>query len=362
MPVTPEALALQAELDAQLAAVSTAQEAVLIAAWAAAWTEVAGDLQDALLDLLVDAATATGRVSRAAMLRSVRLRAVLADITGRLGTLTAEAGVTITADLAAVVTDAAEAQRAIARAQLPDEDLPEDLADLLDGEVSGRTRRVLERIVERTTEDITSRLRPVSAETAAAIRAELVRAVSVGENPRRTAARMVERTERRFNGGLNRALVIARTEVVDAHRAAAEAEQAAEADVLAGWTWLCHLDTRTCISCLVRHGELHPLDEQGPNDHPQGRCVRMPKTKTWAELGIDLDEPEDSVPDARAWFDALTEAEQRSILGPTRYRLYVAGEIAWEDLSQRRENAGWRESWQVTPVRDLVASARRAAS
>lgn len=363
MPVTPEALALQAELDAQASGVVDAQSAVLIAAWAAAWAEVSGDLQDAVLDLLV-AAAETGRVTRAAMLRSVRLRAVLVDINAQLRTLTTEAGVTITSDLDQVVADAADAQLAIARAQLPedDDDLPEDVADVFDGGVSPRTQRVLAGIVQRTAEDITSRLRPVDAETAAAVRAELVRGIAVGENPRKTAARMVERTEQRFNGGLNRALNIARTEMIDAHRAAAEAEQAADADVLAGWTWLCHLDTRTCPSCLVRHGELHELDEPGPQDHPQGRCARMPKTKSWADLGIDLDEPEDVVPDARAWFDALTEAEQRTILGPTRYRLLIAGDIDWADLSKRRDNAGWRPSWQVTPVRELAGTRTRAAS
>lgn len=362
MPVTPEALALQAELDAQVGAVVDAQSAVLIAAWAAAWTEVSGDLQDALLDLLV-AAAETGRVTRAAMLRSVRLRAVLADINTQLRTLTTTAGVTITSDLEQVVADAADAQLAIARAQLPEDedDLPDDVADLFDGGVTTRTQRVLDGIVRRTTQDITSRLRPVDAETAAAVRAELVRGIAVGENPRRTAARMVERTEKRFNGGLNRALNIARTEMIDAHRAAAEAEQAAESDVLAGWTWLCHLDTRTCPSCLVRHGELHELDEPGPHDHPQGRCARMPKTKSWADLGIQIDEPAEQVPDARAWFDALTEAEQRSILGPTRYRLLKTGAITWADLSQRRENAGWRPSYQVTPVRDLTRAPQRAA-
>ena len=367
MAVTPEALALQAELDAQVAAISDAQVAALIAAWAAAWTEVASDLQDALLDLLVDAAAAGGKVTKAAMLRSVRLRDVLADINTRLTELTEDAGVTITSDLDQVVTDAAQAQLAIARAQLPDDDqlddgLPDDLADLFDGGISTRTQRALDRIVKRTTEDITSRLRPVDTETAAAVRAELVRGIAVGENPRRTAARMVERTEQRFNGGLNRALVIARTELIDAHRAAAETEQGADTDVLAGWVWLAKLDTRTCPSCLVRHGELHDLDERGPDDHPQGRCARMPKTKSWRDLGIDLDEPEDVVPDARVWFDALSEDEQRTILGPTRFRLLAAGQITWEELSQQRSNPGWRESWQVAPVASLTRRTARAAS
>jgi hypothetical protein len=349
--VTAEALRLQAELDAQVQNVTDAHTRALVAAWVAAWAEVSGDLQQTLEELLTGSANNAGRLTRLTMLRSVRLRGMLQIIARHLSDLADEARITITSDLRKVVADAVTAQRQILAAQLPD-----GAVDLLaDRQV---TDRALAAIVRRTTEQITSDLQPLSRTAYAAVRRELIRGVAVGSGPRQTAARMVQRAEGGFNGGLTRALVISRTEMLDAHRVAAAEEQALHADVLAGWIWLCHLSPRTCPSCLVKHGTFHELDEPGPQDHPQGRCARMPKVKGWAELGFDVDEPDDHVPDAREFFDGLTRDQQVAMLGRRRYDLLMSGAIEWDDLTTRRTTSGWRDSWVVTPVRDLVAQTR----
>jgi hypothetical protein len=357
MAITADTLLVQAQLDAQVQAITDQQTRTLTAAWVLAWAEVSGDLRDTLTELL--AATTKDRVTRAYMLRSVRLRAILTQIGDRLETLAAGAGVTITSDLARVVQDAVLAQREILTTQLPGLVDPRDLL------INVRPRdRAFDVIVQRTTEDITSRLRPLAPAAHAAVRRELIRGVAVGSNPRATAARMVERTGGEFDGGLTRALVISRTETLDAHRAAAKAAQDEQTEVLAGWIWLCHLSPRTCPSCLAKHGTFHELDEPGPEDHPQGRCSRMPKVKSWAELGFAVEEPDDQVPDARAWFDALPEADQVAILGRRRLDLLNAGTISWDDLTQRRTATGWRDSWVATPVGQLGGASRagRAAS
>lgn len=361
MAITAATLRLQAELDAQVAQVTDEQTRALTAAWVLAWAEVSGDLQDTLTELL--SAQSRDKVTRAIMLRSVRLRGMLAVIADQLQDLTRDAGVRITSDLRAVVADAATAQREILVTQLPGLVDPSDL--LLDVQIGDRA---LEAIVERTTKQITSRMRPLAPTAYAAVRRELIRGVAVGSNPKATAARMVDRANGQFDGGLTRALVISRTETLDAHRVAAERAQAEQAEVLAGWIWLCHLSPRTCPSCLVKHGTFHPLDEAGPHDHQQGRCSRMPKVKSWADLGFDVDEPDDLVTDSRAWFDALPEADQVAILGRRRLDLLNSGAIAWEDLTTRRTTPGWRDSWVVTPVSDLTgqtggrSSTGRAAS
>lgn len=343
MSITAETLLLQAQLDAQVQQVTDQQTRALTAAWVLAWAEVSGDLHDTLVELLT--AQSKDRVSRAIMLRSVRLRAILALVADRLETLATAAGVTITSDLRQVVRDAAAAQREIVTSQLPGLIDPRDL--LVNVRV---TDRAFDAIVQRSTEDIVSRLRPLAPAAYDAVRRELIRGVAVGSNPRATAARMVDRAGRQFDGGLTRALVISRTETLDAHRAAAEHAQNEQADVLTGWVWLAHLSPRTCPSCLAKHGTLHPLDEPGPEDHPQGRCVRMPVVKPWVELGFDVEEPPSVVVDARAWFDALPEADQVAILGRRRYELLRSGAIDWEDLTMRRRADGWRDSWVMTPV------------
>ena len=366
MPTTSEALALQAQLEAELAAVTDAQTRLLVAAWAVAWSEISADLTTTMVDLLTDApVTAAGRVSRATLFRSVRLRGALEHVAARLDRLAYDAGITITSDLASMVERAARAQDAIVAVQLPDLADPGTLPLSQQGPVPTRqsiVRQVwqpaeldaLDAIVRRSTEQITSRLRPVPAETADVVRRELIRGVAVGDNPRNTARRMVQRAGHGFNGGLSRALTIARTEMLDAHRAGAGAGQARHPQVLAGWVWLAHLDEKTCPACLRMHGELFSLTEAGPQGHPNCRCARMPKTKSWADLGFEgLDEPGDAVVDARAWFEALTPAQQLRIMGPGRLAMLQSGEAEWVDLAYLRSSQTWRDSWQVTPLHVL---------
>jgi len=213
----------------------------------------------------------------------------------------------------------------------------------------------IDAIVRRTAEQVTAVTWPLEPDATEAMKRELIRGVVVGDNPKEAARLMVRRVEGRFNGGLARAVNIARTEILDAHRQAATIGQEEHADVLEGWVWTARLDTRVCASCLVKHGTVYPLSMPGPLDHQSGRCARTPKTKSWRELGIDLPEPEDVIPDAREWFNALPREDKLAILGPTRLKLLEDGEITWEDLSTMRTTSGWRPSYVVTPVGDLVA-------
>jgi F like protein len=365
MPLTADSVALQAQLDARLQEVTDQQVRILVAAWVTAWAEVAADLEDTLFDILnaqsarlLGVLTGRVRISRATFSRSIRLRRALATIASHLADLAVDAGITLTRELADVVDTAAHAQLDILNSQFPNE--PE-LHQLADHEWTHDDNDALEAIVRRTTEQIESVTDRLSAEAADAVRRELIRGIAVGSNPRETARRMVQRSEGRFNLGLTRALTLARTEMVDAHRAGAKVGQDRHAEVLQGWVWLCHFGPRTCPACLVRHGTVYSLETPGPDDHPQGRCSRMPKTKSWADLGIDLDEPADDLPDARAWFDALTDAEQIAILGRERLRMLRAGEISWDDLATVRKNSSWRDSLQVTPLRQLGQPSRGRA-
>ena len=163
-----------------------------------------------------------------------------------------------------------------------------------------------------------------------------------------TARRIVARTEGRFNGGLNRALAIARTETLDAHRAGAMAGRMLNSDVLAGWRWHCELSKRSCPACIAQDGSLHAIDDPGPNDHVNGRCTGIPVTKSWADLGFDVPEPAPVRSDAGDWFEQLPVADQRSILGPSRYDAWRSGEYPMSSWSEIRHNDGWRDSVQVT--------------
>lgn len=353
MPVTARTLKLQAQLRAELTKVTDSHTRALVAAWVDAWDEISPDLNAALLEQLV----AGDRVTTAQLLRSVRLRKALAVIADNLEALAKDAGVLITGDLRGVIDTAGAAQASVIDSQLPPST---DLVAI--DQWSKVDAKQIDAIVKRSTQQITSTLKPLSRETYDVVRRELIRGVASGSNPKATAGRIVKRAEGRFNGGLNRALVIARTETLDAHRTAAALGMSQHTDVLTGWQWQATLDKRTCPSCWSQHGSVHDLKDPGPLDHQQGRCARLPIPKTWADLGFDIQEPASVLPDAADAFTSLSAADQLTILGPTRHAAYVAGDFPMESWSVRKSTPGWRDSYHVAPAPQSGGRVSRAVA
>lgn len=340
MAYTNRTRRLVSAVRADLAAITDQQTRDLVAAWVTAWNEVAPDLNAVLVDMLISG----DKITRAAMLRSSRLQQVLAIIANHLEQLTGDAHVRIVGDLRQVLDIAGGAQ-----ASIIDSQLPPHAGQLVDLQAWSRVdERALEAIVRRSTEQITSRLRPLSREADRAVRAELLRGFSAGSNPRQTAGRVLARAEGRFNGGLTRAMAIARTETLDASRAGGHIGRMQHADVLEGWEWHCELSRRSCPACIAQDGTLHPLDEPGPNDHVNGRCTAVPRTKSWADLGFDIAEPADLRQSGQDWFADQSADVQKSILGPGRYDAWRAGHYPPEAWSQTVHNADWRTSVQVS--------------
>lgn len=80
------------------------------------------------------------------------------------------------------------------------------------------------------------------------------------------------------------------------------------------------------------------------------RCARVPRTKSWADLGFEgIPDPPDTTPDAEAWFNNLTTTQQTEILGPKRFEAWSRGDYPMSDWARRRSNAGWRDSYVVSP-------------
>lgn len=207
----------------------------------------------------------------------------------------------------------------------------------------------------RTAGHVESQLRPLGEAARTAMYDALDKAVELGANPETTARAAVNLTRQLgedFDGGLARALNIARTETIDAYRASAELAQDANSDVLAGWIWVAKLSAHTCRSCWAQHGRLHDLSEPGPRDHPSGRCSRMPKTKTWKELGFDGIEESDAsdLLDPAKVFDALTPAQQQSVLGAAGYQAWTEGRFPIAQWSKHRDNSQWRDYYTAAPA------------
>lgn len=262
-----------------------------------------------------------------------------------------------------------------AEEEVPPEDVtdggmvpPPTAADLLGpaviaGIVAGRFEpSALAAIIARAEGQIHADTIPLTPAAIEAMKNALIEGVIVGDNPIDIARDMVNRVEGAFNGGLTRALTISRTEILDAYRAASAYTHRANSDLVTGWQWFARLDRRTCTACWSRHGRVYPVTEPGPDDHQNGRCTRLPKLATWAELGITAPEPPSLLPDGEKAFNTLPKAQQLEIFGPSRLDLYQSGAVTWDQLATWRDTPQWRRSNVPTTVRDLRALAQRNQS
>lgn len=342
-PEQPNPYAVELALAAALARVVDAQDADITRAWATAWSEVSAELLDILAVILSDA----GRVNASAVVRYERLARVLGGIADRLDELAGGLVATVTNDLAEVIAQAKLGTVELIAAQrlartVPGAEVPP---------------AALDAIVRRTTQQVTSLAQPLADETYAIVLRELTRGVAAGDNPRETAARMVERAENLHNFGRSRAVTIARTETLDAYRDGARVTQDAHADVLAGWAWIAHLGPRTCRSCLAMHGQMFDLDVAGPDDHQQGRCARVPVVRE-EDGSVDLS----WVPSAEEHFARLPRTEQERLLGRKGYAAWVAGDFPIQDWTKTRHTTGWRDSQVPATPGDPASNVDRAVT
>lgn len=330
----------------------------LTRAWVRSWSTLAPDLRATLAEV-ADLAVRLGRWPRPwELARITRLAGTLTATRQALAQLSHRTGVTVTDAAGRAIQATTEAEPRLIASPLPAAEQAAAAARF----AAKLHPSALDFIVTRTAGRITAASLPLSAAADEAIRRELVRGIAVGSSPRTVARDTLAGVQGAFNGGLTRALNIARTEILDAYRATSGAVHTANSDVVVGWRWLCEMARNSCPACWALHGTEHPLSEPGPMGHPSCRCSRVPITKTWRQLGIDLNEPPDAFPDARARFGALPEADQVAVMGRARLELLRSGAVGWDDLAVRRSNPGWRDSYVPTPVRSLARSAVRSAA
>jgi SPP1 gp7 family putative phage head morphogenesis protein len=343
MAVRREALTLarksRNEVDEALAQATRA----LTIAWAKSWDDLEADFSRAFGDLVSNAPGDRG-LSRVRVRQDERLQYAMGRVSRSLGDLMTVARNETAGVVKIAVSVGDQAQRDIIAAQLPADHrglVTESRAGDLAALITRASRRVS--ILTRNLPNVIDRR----------MREAIARVAMARLKPDASQA-LLRQAEASFNTGLTHALMIARTEALDAHRQAAALSQARQAEVLSGWIWLARLDRWTCPACFVMHGSTHALDEMGPDGHQSCRCQRVPKAKSWKELGINLTEPVDLIPDGRTVFQSLPRSQQLSILGPTRLDLLDRGEIEWGDLATQRQNPGWRRSYVPTPVHQLI--------
>lgn len=332
MPVNRSTLAMLRKLMVSIGAETDQTTRALTRAWIRSWDELSGEWK-AGLQIAVKRAADTGQWPQAwELTRIERLRQAALETEQALATLGREAGVTVSDAAGRVIGLDADYEPRLIASQLP----AAAQAEATINAAGNILPTALNAITARTQSRIVSQTRTLAAPAAEAMRRELIKGIAVGTNPRQAAAQMLARVHGEFDGGLVRANVIARTEMLDAYRATSRYAHDANADLVTGWIWHAQLDKRTCPSCWSQHGTEYPLSLPGPWDHPQGRCARLPKTKSWRELGFDIDEPANAMVDAETRFWSLPADDRRAIMGPARLDLLTSRQIRWTDLSSVR--------------------------
>ena len=347
MAITAITLRLQSELRTVTDRYVDAVTRALVARWSQAWHEISAEWE-LVVGEIVTARTAGEPLHPAQIAQLARTQRALVVTADRLTELVGEFETILDEPLREIVQRTADMTSQVVASQLPD--LPA---------FQSFTRvdaAAMQQIIDRTMTSIVSSAQPLAPDALDAVKASLIRAIPAGWSPEKAAREMLKRTRSSFNGGLGRAMRIARTEMLDAHRAANH-QQMRDDPAVASWLWWAELDGSTCPSCIAQHGTEHPLDEDGPKDHPNGRCTALPKTQSWADLGFPgLDEPEDIRPTAEDWIRDNPEDAIRA-LGPDRYQLLMDGRISLSDLSTLHQNDGWRDSYQATSLSDLRKAA-----
>lgn len=178
--------------------------------------------------------------------------------------------------------------------------------------------------------------------------------------------KLVQRLTSDFELTKREAINLARTYVQSANVEAQEAVYAANADIVPRVKWTATLENGyknsgrgTCIRCAVLDNREFPREKHPPCPlHIRCRCVLVPVTISWKELGIDLPELENITrpytkrPDQNIdtggkrtiieigqqqgsygdWFKDQSKKFKTDAVGPERYDLLKSGKVKWDDL------------------------------
>lgn len=156
------------------------------------------------------------------------------------------------------------------------------------------------------------------------------------------------------------AQAMVRTAVIGTADAARTMLYKENAELIAKVQWCATLDTRTCPVCGARDSQTFPIDSgPRPPAHIGCRCCTVPVTKSWRELGFDMDE---TPPSTRAsmdgqisetttyneWLKNSDAATQDYVLGKGKGRMFREGGLQVKDFVDQNTD-------RVYTLKDLKA-------
>lgn len=141
--------------------------------------------------------------------------------------------------------------------------------------------------------------------------------------------------------GLDRAMLISRTEINRAYRQA-NIQSYRESNVVSGYMRLVKKAT-ACMACLMLDGQKFE-NKDDFSDHPAGKCIALP-------LCIGVAPP--TWQKGPEWFKGLSPEEQRAKMGSDKFDAWKDGEFKLSDLAQMKHSAVWGDSPRVPSLAEL---------
>lgn len=303
--------------DALIARERTA-EAALLEAYALIWERIEPEAL-ALAERIAAAIEAGEEISPSWLYRQERYRILIRQIESEINAMTAGFGATVTqlqAEAAVLGVDMSLSTLAVQGVQglvrLPNDKLIDMVGRLSDGS------------------PLRSLLDDLGPDASRRVRESLLTGIGEGQGPREIARRMRDA----LGGNMSRAMTIARTEVVGVHRRAALEHAMQYSHLLEGWRWVASLDSTNpppCAACIAMHGTTFPISTPFES-HQNCRCVPSPVT---------INSRVDWGPPGEDWFAGQSPEYQQSVLAPSKYRAYQAGEVNLSDLVAKGHSAEW---------------------
>jgi hypothetical protein len=169
----------------------------------------------------------------------------------------------------------------------------------------------------------------------------LIRALTNGLARGYNSARIAQDMSNGMGMGLDRALLIARTEVARAYRTAST-EQYRQSGVVNGFMRLVKKAT-ACMACLMLDGQKFDLASE-LDDHPRGKCNVIPLVAGVADPQWQKG-PE--------YFRNLSPEEQRARMGEERFELWKSGAFQLDDLAKMSHSSVWGDAPRVATLAEL---------
>jgi SPP1 gp7 family putative phage head morphogenesis protein len=199
-------------------------------------------------------------------------------------------------------------------------------------------------------------IRSAAPLTADLVQQSLVGGLVAGLGPSQVARNMAAAGEL----PLQRANLIARTEMLRIYRTTTLATYAANSEVVEGWMWMSALDRRTCPTCWAMHGTKHKLNEK-MDTHPACRCTMVPLTKPWSKLGYkdhETNHPRYEIALGAVQLATVAYAIQKEVLGPMRHKLWVEGAIELPHMVQRTHHPVWGGGLRLRNIEETLVAAQ----